>query len=196
MSKHNIELPPLPLTSFHARRPYETEFTPNYSVGHMRQYARAAIKPYQRRIEELESQLEAIGAGGVSSHRITSPSRGEAVAFAKDGNLFWRGDPVAWREFSGELYLAPQPANPSGASTLHNAGSGVQNGIQATQPVEPVKVPQPHEFNTGNEKLDALLDDTFYLAKDGGMGNAIKWQESLEEFLASIEPVKVPPCET
>lgn len=36
----------------------------------------------------------------------------EPVALAKDGNLFWRGDPVAWREFSGELYLAPQPDEP------------------------------------------------------------------------------------
>lgn len=52
MKKDDIELPPLPLTSFHARRPYETEFTPNYSVGHMRQYARAAIKADRQRIAD------------------------------------------------------------------------------------------------------------------------------------------------
>lgn len=34
---------------------------------------------------------------------------------------------------------APQPADPSGASTLHNVGSGAQNGIQAPQPAEPGK---------------------------------------------------------
>lgn len=49
MNTHDIELPPLPLTSFHARRPYETEFTPNYSVGHMRQYARRAIEADRQR---------------------------------------------------------------------------------------------------------------------------------------------------
>lgn len=49
---------------------------------------------------------------------------------------------------------APQSAEPSGASTLHNAGSGAQNGIQATQPAEPVKGP-----NTTATELTIRLKD-------------------------------------
>lgn len=79
----------------------------------------------------------------------------------------------------------------NGCLSLRQAQSAMAPG-GGGMPAEPVKVPQPHEFNTGNEKLDALLDDTFYLAKDGGMDNGIKWYESLQDFLKSIEPVKVP----
>src|SRR5690625_1117059 len=102
MSKHNIELPPLPLTSFHARRPYETEFTPNYSVGHMRQYARAAIEPYKQRISELEAQLEAIGAGGVSGQRITGDRqrRSDPVAYAVFAEK-WKYPHMVRRSYSG-----------------------------------------------------------------------------------------------
>lgn len=51
---------------------------------------RSAIAPYQQRIAELESQLEAVGAGGVSSQRITSPSRGEPYNPRKPTEEEWR----------------------------------------------------------------------------------------------------------
>lgn len=60
----------------------------------------------------------------------------------------------AQQEFEAQqLYIAPQPAEPSGAPTLHNADSGAQNGIQATQTAEPVKVP------SGPMTLDGLVTD-------------------------------------
>lgn len=168
MSTHdNIELPPLPVPR--TKTDGGIELFAEYSV---REYARAAIKPYQKRIEELEAQLEAIGAGGVSSQRITSQRRGEPVAFAKDGNLFWRGDPVAWREFSGELYLAPQPVDPVELDRYDAGLLGGQDGMPAyvwhdiiraeldraydfymdqldratPQPAEPVKAPSDAEL--------------------------------------------------
>lgn len=68
----------------------------------------------------------------------------------------------------------------------------IETWNRRAQPAEPVKVPRPNEFNTGNQKLDTLLDDTYYLVEDGGMENAIKWHESLTAFLSSIEPAKKP----
>lgn len=73
MSTHDkIELPPLPVPR--TKTDGGIELFAEYSV---REYARAAIEPYKQRIEELESQLEAVGAGGVSSQRITSQRMGE-----------------------------------------------------------------------------------------------------------------------
>jgi len=68
MNKPDIELPPLPsgleLGNIGISAPD--------GVGRaMQDYARAAIEPYKQRISELEAQLEAVGAGGVSSQPIT-----------------------------------------------------------------------------------------------------------------------------
>lgn len=46
------------------------------------------------------------------------PASAAPVAVAKDGNLFWYGDPVARRGFNGDLYLAPQ---------AYAAGHGAEN---------------------------------------------------------------------
>lgn len=77
-----------------------------------------------------------------------------------------RGEPIAWirvaEDWSGApkvviakpgqegakpVYLAPQPAEPSRAPTLHSADSGAQNGIQATQ-AAPARHPDVHDNNS------------------------------------------------
>src|SRR5690625_4620999 len=65
------------------------------------------------RLRKQGEQLEAIGAGGVSSQRVTSQRRGEPVAyavFADNGNIrIWSTEPLEWPEVV-PLYAAPQPA--------------------------------------------------------------------------------------
>lgn len=85
MSTHDIELPPLPVPR--TKTDGGIELFAEYSV---REYARAAIEPYKQRIEELEAQLEAVGAGGVSSQRITSQRRGEPYNPRKPTEEEWR----------------------------------------------------------------------------------------------------------
>lgn len=210
MNTHDkYELPTLP-EPFIYTRPGKTDGA-LFHAGHMQDYARTAIEPYQRRIAELESQLEAIGAGGVTQgQRLTEADRqrqgevvvtktpeGEIIAVTRqddEGKILsviaeadrerrvesqqpfgWtdcaatdegavalyerpqaQGEPVLDRadlafildelreaglyraaNLVADALQAPQPAEPSGASTLHNADSGAQNGIQATQPANP-----------------------------------------------------------
>lgn len=107
MNTHDIELPPLPKP---AMKEGDTALYAAFAGSQLTDYALAAIEPYQQRIEELESQLEAIGAGGVSSQRITSPSRGEPVARVNaDGFIVETGLGLAPGTL---LYTAPQPAEP------------------------------------------------------------------------------------
>lgn len=61
MNTHDIELPPL-VGTLAGLPDRHREVIEAYG----RACARSAIEPYQQRIEELESQLEAVGAGGVS----------------------------------------------------------------------------------------------------------------------------------
>lgn len=51
----------------------------------------------------------------------TPPASAAPAAVAKDGNLFWYGDPAARRGFNGDLYLAPQVSNPDFADAYEGA---------------------------------------------------------------------------
>jgi len=67
MNKHIFELPPLPpLCIAPSVEPVDY---PEVAQALM-DYARAAVEPYAQRIAELETQLEAIGAGGVDGRAL------------------------------------------------------------------------------------------------------------------------------
>lgn len=55
-------------------------------------------------------------------------------------------EPTHWAYQDDPPPTTPQPAEPCVAPTLHNADSGAQNGIQATQPAESVKVPSDDDL--------------------------------------------------
>jgi len=65
MNKPDIELPPLPVPR--TKTDGGIELFAEYSV---REYACAAIKPYQQHIAEMEAQLEAIEANKVRRDNI------------------------------------------------------------------------------------------------------------------------------
>src|SRR5690554_3392934 len=101
MKKDDIELPELPVPR--TKTDGGIELFAEYSV---REYARAAIEPYKQSISELEAQLEAIGAGGVSSQRITSQRRGEPVAYPSDDwveEFFGNPDETGFYSFRGDF---------------------------------------------------------------------------------------------
>lgn len=88
---------------------------------------------------------------------------------------------------------APQPAVPSGASTLHSADSGAQIGIRATQPAELVERPLPPLDNLSIAELRelAMRDCSQYSDDD----LAIAWElfDRLVEggrIVDATEPVK------
>lgn len=74
MNTHDIELPPLPPTSFFALRPYETEYTPNYSTGEMMRYARAAVKSDRQRRGEPVAWPEAVEAAKADALTVFAES--------------------------------------------------------------------------------------------------------------------------
>ena len=84
-------------------------------------YARECVAELRRqhaRITEMEAQLEAIGAGGVSGPLMTPlPGAQEAVAwamFADNGNIrLWSKKPIPHPD-AIPLYAAPQPALSAG----------------------------------------------------------------------------------
>lgn len=82
----------------------------------------------------------------------------------------------------------PQPADPIGASTLHNAGSGAQNGIHAPQPAEQVK----HDlYKTGDKDApEQILDRNREVVLDC-CKKCGKFESQLSEPCV-VEPVKVP----
>lgn len=57
---------------------------------------------------------------------LAEARRGEPVAKAKDGNLFWVGDPKEWRGVDLDLYAAPRPAIP--AKVLADANAALEHG--------------------------------------------------------------------
>ena len=124
MNKPDIELPPLP-SPLGIVDPEGTEGMVQYTASDLANYAKAyamdAIKPYQKRITELEAELEATGAGGVSSQRITSQRRGEPVAYFQNVNAM-NDQPPLYEQVCASakddddvfpLYATPQPAEPS-----------------------------------------------------------------------------------
>lgn len=138
MNTHDeYELPPLPYVAFCRVSDIDPNDSHHRQLGvsadtrlYTEDQVRAAIELYQRRIEELESQLEAIGAGGVSSQRITSQRGGEPVARVNDdGFIVETGLGLAPGTL---LYTAPQPAEPDG--TLTNEGTKSDDPVGGEYP--------------------------------------------------------------
>lgn len=213
MSTHdNIELPPLPVPR--TKTDGGIELFAEYSV---REYARAAIEPYKQRISELEAQLEAVGAGGVSSQRITSPSGGVSVAWRYLTPTGWHATTdaaqalrIAEHHTVEPLYAAPQPAEPVGyvwKNELEHSGadhgvdghsvtlsykprSGMMPIFTAPQPAEPVKVPSEDERAAQGlppYKPRHLTEEEWSRLTESGRR---AWGKKPDE------PEKEPPCET
>lgn len=116
MNDQNISLPPLP--EWVDWPVTVSEMTASEIKEAMQAYAREAIEPYAKRIAELESQLEAIGAGGVTQgQRLIEADRqrrGEPVAWQWLDTAHFRkkipshSNAAEWRP----LFTTPQPAEP------------------------------------------------------------------------------------
>lgn len=183
-----------------ARFAYASEFPPNEDgdpdVGSIHENIRklkAKLEAYRKRWGEpaVQSDAEvvetcrAMGANsfaeffGKTAPQPTEPSRGEPVGYIMPTaikQLKAGGNAIVGGVSQGgdvAVYLAPQPADLSGASSLHNADSGAQDGIQATQPAEPEST---HHVHRGTESLPCYCDGTY----DHPIGKE------------TLEPVKVP----
>lgn len=107
MKKDDIELPSLPDISGYRANLFDPDVTAvevNTAEDLIKAYAMDAIEPYKQRIEELEEQLEAIGAGGVSGQRITSQCWGEPVSKTN-----WNTELSSWSDDDFVLVFHERP---------------------------------------------------------------------------------------
>lgn len=198
MNIHDIELPPLP-------KPEGQHFSHKntYSMPQMHHFARAAIEPYTKRIVGLESQLEAIGAGGVTQgQRLIEADRqcrSEPVGYLVDlggRDTYVSADRTVrdahltygWRP----VYAAPQPAESvelQGVSESLSSGDGFWRSCTGC-----------HETNEGYDTgpysktlrchlgngcrecggIGAVWDDTDYDAMADYMARSMGYQQPAE----------------
>lgn len=92
---------------------------------------------FVRGFVEDDAKLESWCRAAIESDR---QRRGEPVAFAKNGVLFWNGDHALWRGFDGDLYLSPHPPDPQECGCCGRS-DGCDPDCDAARPAEPVKVP-------------------------------------------------------
>jgi len=144
-----------------------------------------------------------------------SQRRGEPVAFAQDGNLFWHGDHRAWREFSGELYLTPQPAEPAFRTPDCPECGCVQDGqclcSPSSQPAEPVTTDSagytlgpisdggmdPRDRTTLNDPIETSIRRFELLAADRNHGavDPLVGAQELRAYKDSLAPQPAEPAQ-
>lgn len=132
MNTNDIELPPNPITPMFAELIDKAsgKGTADTVWRLMQEFAIQAIQADRKRRGESSGY----------AYRYRHYDGGTVVRF-NDGREVNGSRPIEVLPY----WFAPQPAEPSGAPTHHNAASGAQNGDQAPHPAEPVKTLEVNE---------------------------------------------------
>lgn len=188
--KDQIELPPLPearIVSYQTDSTMRSMELRTHSDEDMRDYARAAIEPYAKRIAELEAYRQRRG-----EPMTPEGFRLVAVNETFDSLVFWLerceqkghlencSDLVEpWEKFEYLEVDAPQPAEPCVAPVSGKPICGAQNADQAPQVAEPVKMLSDAE----DDIVDLLSEHADHNTEHGRM-SFDKW--ALREAVSAL----------